>query len=322
MKRILFGVFVLLGLFASLAFNPQNEQIALPLKTQHVVVLVIDGPRYSETFGDTSCQFIPRLGKELRKEGVLYTNFMNNGVTHTTPGHTAITTGIYQSIDNGGKQLPKNPSMFQYFLKEKKVDKTQAWVISSKGKLQVLANTKHKKWWNQFTPSVWCGLNGNGADYGSDAKTWEKIQEIFNNHAPTLSLINLLEVDVKGHQNDWEGYKKALVKTDEIAYKFWNFIQSHPKMKDKTTLFITNDHGRHLDGVKDAFVSHGDKCMGCKHIYLLAMGPDFQKNKVIEKEGELIDISKTISYMLNFSMPTTKGRILEEMFITSNEKKK
>jgi hypothetical protein len=314
MKRILLLITLLFFTIIHFSFKKQNEISSPTFLTEHVVVLVIDGPRYTETFGDTSYQFIPRLGKELQKEGVLYTNFMNKGITHTTPGHVALTTGNYQRISNGGKHLPKKPSMFQYYLKEKKVDKSKAWIISSKGKLDVLGDTKHKKWWNNYNPSLWCGALGNGVDYVGDLKTWEKIQEVFTNHAPKLTLINLLEVDVKGHQNDWEGYKKALRNTDELAYKIWNYIQNHPVMKDKTTLLITNDHGRHLDGHKDGFISHGDKCMGCKHIYLLGIGPDFPKNKKVDSGGELIDISKTISHMLHFSMPSSKGKVLNELF--------
>lgn len=88
----------------------------------------------------------------------------------------------------------------------------------------------------------------------------------------------------------------------------------NPLMKNQTTLFITNDHGRHLDGVKSGFVNHGDRCEGCRHISLLVLGPDTPKGLSIQKEGELIDISKTISTLLHFDMPTSKGRFLEEAF--------
>jgi phosphopentomutase len=92
-------------------------------------------------------------------------------------------------------------------------------------------------------------------------------------------------------------------------------IQSNPILKDKTTLFITNDHGRHLDGKKTGFVSHGDNCSGCRHISLLALGPDIEKGKKVDTEAELIDISKTISKMMHFEMPTSNGRFLNELFI-------
>ena len=283
-------------------------------KTKYLIVFVIDGPRYTETFGDSTYALIPRMGKELVKEGVLYTNFMNNGVTHTCPGHTAIMTGIYQSISNDGKELPKQPSFMQYYLKEKGADKNDAWVISSKGKLQVLANTKNKKWRDSYQPNSYCGLNGNGLDYVGDAMTWKKIEQVFSCSTPKLTLINFLEADVKGHENKWEAYKQGIKDCDEYVYKLWNMIQSNPRMKDQTTLLVTNDHGRHLDGHKNGFINHGDKCMGCKHINLLAMGPDFKKNVIIDKGGELIDISKTISEMFHFDMPSSKGRILTEMF--------
>jgi membrane-anchored protein YejM (alkaline phosphatase superfamily) len=226
-----------------------------------------------------------------------------------------MTTGVYQQISNAGKRLPKNPSMFQYFLKSQKVDKSEAWIIASKGKLEVLANTKSKKWWSLYMPSTYCGAKGNGADYVSDSQTFEKTKAVFAQNTPTLTLINLLAVDAIAHQNDWNGYLEALKKCDDYAYQIWNEIQSNPEMKNQTTLFITNDHGRHLDGHKDGFKSHGDKCEGCKHISLLVLGPDVKKNRIIDQPAELIDISKTISVLLQFEMPTSKGRYLEELFL-------
>jgi hypothetical protein len=47
----------------------------------------------------------------------------------------------------------------------------------------------------------------------------------------------------------------------------------------------------------------------------LVLGPDVKKNRIIEQAAELIDISKTISVLLNFDMPTAKGRYLEELFL-------
>ena len=275
---------------------------------------MIDGPRWTETFGDTSCRYIPHMGKELVQEGVLFTNFYNNGSTTTNAGHTAITTGFYQHISNGGKELPKRPGMFQYFLKSTNADKTQAWIIASKGKLEILANTKDKGWWNMYKPSTFCGPNGNSSSYGGDAATVAKVHQVLGTYHPQLMLINLLEVDTQGHGNNWEGYKRAIVNCDQHAYDLWNFIQEDPEMKDQTTLFITNDHGRHLDGHKDGFVSHGDNCMGCRHISLLAMGPDFQKGKVVASRAELIDITATVSQMMGFAMPTQQGRFLNELF--------
>lgn len=305
-----------LFIFSQFSFNGKDVELPLPskLKTEYIVVFVIDGPRYTETFGDTSYTYIPHLGKELKKEGVFFNNFMNNGVTHTTPGHTAMMTGVYQSIKNDGSQLPKNPSFMQYYLKEKSAPKESCWVISSKGKLHVLANTKDKDWKNEYVPSKFCGPDGNDKDYVGDSYTWGKINDIYFKNKPKLCLINLLGVDVNGHQNNWQGYLDALKQCDEYAFEFWRKIQSDSVMKDKTTIFFTNDHGRHLNGHKNGFVEHGDKCMGCRHISLLAIGPDFKKGVEVCNERELIDISKTISYMFQFQMPTCEGKIIEELF--------
>lgn len=285
-------------------------------QTEYVFVVIIDGPRFTETFGDTSCQYIPKLGKELVKEGVLLRDFRNNGPTYTNAGHTAITTGHYQGISNAGKELPKRPSMFQYYLKGKQADKTDAWLVSSKGKLEILANTKDKKWWNTYMPYTYCGPDGNSSSYNNDEPTLKKVISLLESAAPPhLMLVNFLAVDTYGHSNDWEGYTSSLKKLDGYVDQIWKKIQSTDKLRNKTTLIITNDHGRHLDGHKNGFVNHGDNCEGCRHIAFLGLGPDFKKNVVIENYGEQIDISATIAEMLHFSMPTSEGKVLTKLFV-------
>lgn len=318
-RRLILGLsFVLIPLSVVIwSFSLEDFRENTPdrnFKTKYVIVLVIDGPRMTETFGDTSYQYIPYQSGQLLKQGVLAHRFRNNGSTYTNAGHTAITTGVYQRINNSGLELPKNPSYFQFFLKEKGYDSTKAWVIASKGKLDILANTKSEEWKNKYNPAKYCGNGGKGFGYADDQLTWKAAKTILSEYHPYLALINVLEVDVQGHANNWEGYLKGIRNTDKIASELWNFIQNDSVYKDKTALFITNDHGRHKKGHKSGFINHGDRCEGCRSIYLLALGPDFKKNKRIEDRYEQIDISKTIAVIMNFNDPVSKGEFMMNLF--------
>lgn len=298
-----------------LGFINLGDFFAQEFKTKYVYILVIDGPRYSETYGEPTCKYSPLLCDSLKKEGAFYANFKNNGPTYTVPGHTAIVTGTYQRISNSGTALPKQPNIFQYYLKATSKDASSAYVVASKGKLDVLVNTSHKKWKDQFQAGTYCGPNGNGLGYGRDDKTFAKAAALINSeNPPHLMLINLLAVDVYGHANNWDKYLESITQTDLYAAQLWHMIQENELLKDQTTLLITNDHGRHSEGVRSGFVNHGCRCEGCRHISLLVLGPDTPKNKVIEKEASLIDISKTIAHVLYFEMPTSKGIFLKEAF--------
>ena len=107
-------------------------------KTKSVFIVVMDGARYSETWGESTQAYIPRI-KNLASQGVMCTSFWNDGQTVTVPGHTAMTTGNYQVINNGGFEIPSSPSIFQYYRAQFLKPATDAWVISSKDKLEVLS---------------------------------------------------------------------------------------------------------------------------------------------------------------------------------------
>lgn len=311
MKRLkgLFFIFILV--FFGKGFS---QEATSKYKTKYVFVLIMDGPRWSETWGDSTHRLIPRMANDMAPLGIVSTAFRNNGPTYTNAGHTAITTGHYQGIKNNGLEFPKNPSMFQYWLKATGKPKTAAYVIASKDKLAILTDCKNKDWKGKYRPYSDCGVNGLYSGYRADKTTFENTLQIVERHRPELVLVNFQLPDSWGHANNWDKYLSSTKETDEYIYQIFEFVRNHEFYKDKTTIFVTNDHGRHLDGHKDGFVSHGDNCEGCRRINFYAYGPDFKENLIINTPAELIDIPVTIGELMGFKIEGSKGRVMTELF--------
>ncbi|MGK7391688.1 MAG: sulfatase-like hydrolase/transferase [Candidatus Cyclobacteriaceae bacterium M2_1C_046] len=301
---------IFLFITCTLFFGCQQNEVlfevipASDYTTENVIIVVIDGPRYQETWGDNLRQNIP-VQSQLAGEGILFKNFFNEGETYTLAGHTAITTGFYQKIENNGTELPANLSIFQSYLSYTQLPPDEAWLVTSKEKLSILADTKDLKWRGSFSPSM-------DAENREDSITIKVALQVLNEQQPSLAMIHLKGPDQYGHRNDWVNYIRSINETDGYVGDVWNLIQSHPHYADKTTLLITNDHGRHLDGISTGFEDHGDKCEGCKKISLLALGPDFEKGIVVDTPYEQSDIAPTVAKLLNFPF-VSEGFAIEEL---------
>ncbi len=283
--------------------------------TERVIILVVDGPRYSETWGDQTHQYIPHMAKEMAPEGVIFTNYFNDGYTYTTSGHAALCTGVRQKLENNkGSDLPKQPSVFQYYRKHSGAPASKAWLITSKDKLFMLGNTANPEWKDQYTPSFDCGKAGPLSGYRNDSITFTKVMTVLQNDQPDFMLVNFKEPDASGHAKNWKGYLKGIVDTDSLVWEIWKFIKTDPYYKDKTTLFVTNDHGRHLDKWKDGYVSHGDNCEGCRHINLYGFGPDFKKDFISDNHYTQVDVPATVAELLGFQMPSGDGNVIKDLF--------
>ena len=270
------------------------------MRTDYVVIVVIDGTRWSETWGTTP-GLIPNMSGELRKKGSFLPKFYNDAYTYTNSGHAAILTGVNQPIDNYGEELPANPSIFQYFLKQTGKPATAAWIVSSKDKLHILADTKRPDWKGTFNPSVNAGVSGPGSGYRKDSLTLIEAKRVLTMHKPNLMLINFMEPDGYAHAGNEEYYLRGIVRGDRYVKELWDFLNEQEPFKGNTTLLITTDHGRHLDGIDGGWMEHGDNCAGCEQSYLLALGPDFKRGE-IETRHTLIDIAPTVARLLNFTM--------------------
>lgn len=290
-----------------------NQEEKPAFKAKYQIIVVLDGPRWSETWGDSTGKHIPNQMFKMKQMGTFFTDFRNSGKTLTNSGHTALLTGVHQSISNLGKELPKHPGLFHYLRKDLELPKDKVWLMTSKGKLQMLDNTKNKTWWNTYLPSSYCGINAAGYGYPNDNIMYPIFKEIILENNPVFTMINLIGIDAWAHQNNWERYISSIEELDKMVLDLWTSIQADPEMKDQTALYITNDHGRHLDGHKNGFVSHGCSCEGCRHISLLAIGPDFTPGKIVDKRYDQIDLTATIAKMFGINMPFAKGTPIQEL---------
>jgi len=204
--------------------------------------------------------------------------------------------------------------MFQYYLKTTAKQKKAAYVIASKDKLSVLTNCTNKKWRNQYRPAQDCGQNGLFSGYRSDRETYLSTISILEKDKPNLVIVNFRQPDAWGHAGNYANYLKTTTQTDLYIYQIFKFLLENEHYKGKTTVFVTNDHGRHLDGRKDGFVNHGDGCEGCRHINFFAAGPDFKRNVILDNPREQIDIPVTIGELLGFKIEKSKGQVMTELF--------
>ena len=300
--------------FAALALLAFGCLTAHAATVEHVIVAVIDGPRWSETWGEATRQYIPRRATDLLPQGTWFSDFANDGPTYTNAGHAAMTTGVYQEIDNTGKELPRNPSLFQRWLKASGAPPERAWIVTTKDKLSILSDTVDPDWHGRFLCRTDCGVDGkgSGAGYREDAETFFRLLAVLREHHPRLVLSNFKEPDASGHHKDWQGYLRGIRDTDAMIGKLWEFLQTDPVYAGRSVLFITNDHGRHLDGVGDGFVSHGDACAGCRKIELLALGAGITPGTVVATHHNQIDLAATIARLIGVDLPS-EGRPIPEL---------
>jgi hypothetical protein len=273
---------------------------------QNVIVVVVDGARYSETFGAGST-YIPHLNNDLKPLGTLYTNFRidsSAGLSYTNPGHATILTGTWQLIDNLGNNRPTRPTVFEYMRKEDSNPQSDCYVVTGKDKLDILTYSTYAGYGSNYG-AVWVGDNTS-----SDALTYSKVLDVMEDYQPKILLVNFAEVDVKGHSGNFNNYLTAITNVDDIIYQLWQHIEDGDwgYTTSNTTMFITNDHGRH-DNLHGGFKDHADNCDGCTHIMLLALGRNTIA-QTISSTAYQRDIAPTIGELLDFETPFATGTSL------------
>ncbi len=179
-----------------------------------------------------------------------------------------------------------------------------------------MQNTADRAWRDESMPSQNCGVGGRGlgSEYRSDSATWQVIRTVLPQYHPRLVFINLKEPDEAGHAGNRNGYVAGIRGADQIVYHLWQYLQSDEFYRARTALFITNDHGRHLEDVGNGIRGHGDDCEGCRHLSLIALGPDFPAGHTVTAPHQSLDLPVTVGRIMGFRLPDSRGQVLGELF--------
>src|SRR5690606_28751920 len=89
---------------------------------------------------------------------------------------------------------------------------------------------------------------------------------------PRVLYISSDETDDWGHAGRHDLYLDAAHRTDGYLRELWQFLQSSPHYRGKTSLVITTDHGRG-DG-REGWKNHSTDLPGSERIWSAVLGPD------------------------------------------------
>ncbi len=125
------------------------------------------------------------------------------------------------------------------------------------------------------TPKRWGGVR-------FDVFTHNYAMEALKHQKPDILYIAYGETDDFAHDGRYDHYLKSAHQTDQMIREVWEYVNSDPYYKGRTSILITTDHGRGTGVEKDnTWRGHGNSIPGADQTWIVAFG-----NK-IKNLGEL-----------------------------------
>jgi hypothetical protein len=277
-------------------------------ETRNVFILNIDGLRSTEGF-ESGRANMPFIWDSLRPLGTIYTQFYNTGVTITNSAHSTIVTGASQLLyNNNGFETPIRPNVptiGEYYRKQAWLPPDKAVFVSGKAATWRYPVSTMPGYGNAWAPAIY-------PSSGGDLATWDSLRNVIARSHPSLCYVLFGQVDEAGHSGMPSYYVGSIRQADSLVFEVWKLIQSDTVYRDRTTLVVTSDHGRH-DDLHGGWQNHGCSCHGCRHVLFLALGPDIKADTTVTDRRDQTDVAPTVGCLLDFGTPFAQGTVLTEM---------
>jgi len=251
---------------------------------------------WDETQAGRRQRLMPFFWGTLAKQGQLYGNRVwgnkidnSNPYWFSYPGYSEILTGHVDTLINTN-DYPPNPhtNLLEYFNKlpgyQGKVAAFGAWSAFDR----ILNETRAGfPVINAFDDNSKALVDDQMKLLNEMVRTtfkpfgYSEVLDVFTHHQafhylktkkPKALFISYGDTDEFAHHADYKYYLDAAHQFDEWVGMIWNWVQSNPDYKDKTTLLITTDHGRgDLD--KSQWTSHGQSVPDAYQIWFGVIGP-------------------------------------------------
>lgn len=305
-----------------------------PYDGPRVVVLVLDGVRDEESFGDTWSQVVdgppselmPRTWEQLVPQGSRATHVHSAGLTLTGPGHATMLSGVrqafgnYEVLDEPGAYRPELPTIFEELRIQKGISKQRVSFAANASLVQPMASSN--------TPGMGYELGANFRLVGDQAPdvdverggtkdnvVFDVLETLVSRRQPALLVANLHQVDRATHGVGEHTYADHLEILDQRLPDFVAWLYERRATQEDAWVFVVSDHGRHHEaGTDPPWQSHGDACLGCRGIPWFVMGPGVEADRALDTPLLLEDLAPTAAALLDIDLPWAEGRVARDFF--------
>jgi hypothetical protein len=141
-----------------------------------------------------------------------------------------------------------------------------------------------------------------------DIATYLAAKEYLMEFRPRVLYIAFDETDDYAHAGLYDQYLASARAADGMIADLWQWLQSEPAYRDRTTLVVTCDHGRG-DKIKEQWTDHGEKIADAGQVWIAVIGPD------TKAAGEMINsatiyqkqLASTFAALLGFRFVPDRG---------------
>lgn len=144
-------------------------------------------------------------------------------------------------------------------------------------------------------------------DVRLDAFTFYYGLEYMKKRKPRAMYFAFDETDDFAHAGEYAAYLNAAHYTDAFIGELWQYLQTDPQYKDKTTLIITCDHGR--GPTTENWKHHGKEHAESDQVWMAVIGPDTPAKGEIVNGDQVYQkqIAKTLASFLGLNFTSTPG---------------
>ncbi|MCH4146852.1 MAG: hypothetical protein LKG25_07370 [Prevotella sp.] len=273
----------------------------------------------------------PFIWGEVSKMGILYGNrnkgsFMNvaNGMHFSYPGYNETTTGYPDDKNVNSNDAFPNPNVsileaankdpryqgkvlafgswnrfHEIFNQDRSGIPVNAGWDASKNPNATAAEKDYDDIAREI-PRQWPTLR-------YDVFTYRYALEAMKTCHPVLTFVGFGETDDFAHISKYGLYIDSANRFDRFMKDLWEYTQSDPFYKDKTTFIVTCDHGR---GNNDpGWKSHGNKVPGASETWMIAFGNQVKAKGEIEGGKQIYNkqVAFTVAKLLDIDFKNTEG---------------
>jgi hypothetical protein len=114
-----------------------------------------------------------------------------------------------------------------------------------------------------------------------DFMTYEFGKEYLKEYKPRVLYLAFDETDDMAHAGNYKLYLTQAHQQDAYLGELWQYLETDPVYKGKTTLIITCDHGRG-DSSVDAWRDHGPGVKNSEQTWFAVIGPDTPHDGIVK----------------------------------------